>query len=796
MQVGKSVKRVDAPDKVLGTENFVDDISLPKMLHSVVVRSTKPYAKILRIDTSKAEKTPGVVSILTSKDIPGENVIPVVFNDQPFLADGVVRYVGEPIALIAAENLQVARRAANLVKIEYEDLPAVFDLLEARNNKKIKIFGDDNVFKHEKVVKGNVETAFDKCAAIVENEYRTPCQEHAYLETQGVIAEPLPGNVMRVSGSMQCPFYVREAVAITLGIPLSNAQIIQTTTGGAFGGKEDVPSIPACQAALLAHHSKRPVKLIYSRDEDVSVTSKRHASYVKSKYGADKNGKLIAAEVEYVIDGGAYSTLSPVVLFRGVIHAVGPYKCENVNVQGYAVATNNVPAGAFRGFGSPQVLFAAERQMDELAKKLGISPFEIRKINLLRKGDATITGQILPWSVGAMETLEKAIERFQVSGVGSQEKELNIQYSTKNVQSQSNVKDQRPKTKDLIIGVGVSTIYYGVGLGVGGEHLARTGAVMEINNDGSVSFAVGTTEMGQGMKTVLSQIVAEELGIDYSTVYILPTDTTRVPDSGPTVASRATTMSGRAAQNAARILKKRLITVAAELLSAEEKDILISDNFVFLKDKKTEITFQKLINECAEKRISLSSAGWHHPPHLKFDWETGQGDAYNVFAYATNIAEVEVNKKTGEVKIIKIIAAHDVGKAVNPQMVEGQIQGGTLQGVGYALTENIIRENGVIKNPNFSTYIIPTTLDTPEIIPVIVEDPYPDGPFGAKGFGEQPLMGIAPAVANAVCNALDISINELPVTPEMVWGKINLKLETRAAPTHGVQLVQSTKSVD
>jgi len=776
MQVGKSVKRVDARDKVLGRENFVDDISLPRMLHAAVVRSENPHAKILRIDTSSAKKIPGVVSVLTAKDIPGENIIPVVFNDQPLLADGIVRYVGEPVALVAAKNLHAAKRAALEVKIEYKELPAVFDLLEARNNKNIKIFGNDNIIKYEQIINGDVKNAFDTCAAIVKNDYHTPCQEHAYLETQGVIAEPLAGEVMRVSGSMQCPFYVREAVAVTLGIPLSNAQIIQTATGGAFGGKEDVPSLPACQAALLAHHARLPVKLIYSRDEDITVTSKRHASYVRSKYGADENGKLIAAEVEYVIDGGAYSTLSPVVLFRGVMHAVGAYKCENVNVQGYAVATNNVPAGAFRGFGSPQVLFAAERQMDELAKKLGICPFEIRRINLLRKGDATITGQILPWSVGAMETLEKAVEKRE---------ELNIQYPINNNQCSSkeiplipplekgDYKEQSTKNKDQSTGVGISTIYYGVGLGAGGEHLARTGAVMEINNDGSVSFAVGTAEIGQGMKTVLSQIVAEELGTDYSMVHILPTDTTRVPDSGPTVASRATTMSGRAAQNAAKILKERLISVAAELLSAKEKDILIKNNFVFLNDKKTEITFNRLIDECNKKRISLSSAGWHHPPHLKFDWETGLGDAYNVYAYATNIAEVEVNKKTGEVKVIRIIAAHDVGKAVNPQMVEGQIQGGSLQGVGYALTENIIRENGKIKNPNFSTYIIPTTLDTPEIIPLIVEEPYPDGPFGAKGFGEQPLMGIAPAVANAVCDALGISINELPITPEMVWKKLN-----------------------
>ena len=754
MQVGKSVKRVDARDKVTGAEKFIADISFPKMLYGAVVRSAKPHAKILRVNTSVAEKIPGVAAVLTAKDIPGENVIPVVFNDQPFLANGIVRYVGEPIALVAAEDLSIAKKAAAAVEIEYEELPAVFDLLEARNNKKVKIFGDDNIFKFEKVIKGDIKNAFNNCAAIVENEYKTPCQEHAYLETQGVIAEPLQENVMRVSGSMQCPFYVREAVAVTLGIPLSKAQIIQTSTGGAFGGKEDVPSLPASQAALLAYHTRCPIKLIYSRDEDISVTSKRHASYVKTKYGADKNGKLIAADVEYVIDGGAYSTLSPVVLFRGVMHAVGAYRCENVRVRGYAVATNNVPAGAFRGFGSPQVLFAAERQMNELAKKLGISQFEIRRRNLLKKNDATITGQILPWSVGAMETLEKAEEKLN---------------------NQSQPIHQSVNSKESVFGVGVSTIYYGVGLGAGGEHLARTGATMKINNDGSVSFAVGTTEMGQGMKTVLSQIVAEELGIDYTKVYILPTDTTRVPDSGPTVASRATTMSGRAAQNAAKILKERLITVAIDLLSALPEEITLKDDFVFLKNKKTELSFKDLVDECAKKRISLSSAGWHHPTHLNFDWENGQGDAYNVFAFATNVVEVEVNKKTGEVRVIRIIAAHDVGKAVNPQMVEGQIQGGTLQGMGYGLTENIIRENGSIKNPNFSTYIIPTTLDTPEIIPIIVEDPYPDGPFGAKGFGEQPLMGVAPAVVNAICAALEISINELPVTPEMIWKKLHMK---------------------
>jgi len=756
--VGSSVKRPDAIDKTSGVAEFVADISLPGMLHGAVVRSTKPHAKILEINTEAASSMPGVVSVLTAKDIPGENIIPVVFDDQPFLADGIVRYVGEPIALVAADSPGHARRAAAAVYVIYEDLESVTDALEARNSKTVKIFGENNIFKHEQILKGNINKAFESCDAIVENEYRTPVQEHAYLETQGMLAVPRQDSVMEVSGSMQCPFYVREAIAATLGISLSKAHIIQTTTGGAFGGKEDVPSLPAAQAALLACKTEKPVKLIYTRDEDIAVTSKRHAAVIRSKYGATKDGILRAAQVEYIIDGGAYATLSPIVLFRGVIHAVGAYRCENVNVQGYAVATNNVPAGAFRGFGSPQVLFAAERQMDELAKKLRIDPFEFRRKNLLKKGDETITGQKLPWSVGAHETLEKAIEKLE----GRSPLRPNSGVRNKHI----SIQNQKSKIKNY--GVGVSTIYYGVGLGAGGEHLARTGADMKIDSDGSVTFAVGTTEIGQGMKTVLSQIAAETLGVPVSCINILPTDTTRVPDSGPTVASRATTMSGNAVKDAALQLKKKLLSVAAEILKTDKSCLSIIDECVFKNYTKTDLTYKLLIDECAKKRIGLASSGWSNVKHLDFNWETGQGDAYCVYAYATNIAEVEVDAQTGEVKLLRITAAHDVGKAVNPKMVEAQIEGGTLQGVGYALYEEIIRENGIIKNPQLSTYIIPTISDAPEILPVIVEDPYPDGPFGAKGFGEQPLMGVAPAIANAVCNALDISINEIPMTPERI----------------------------
>jgi CO/xanthine dehydrogenase Mo-binding subunit len=419
-------------------------------------------------------------------------------------------------------------------------------------------------------------------------------------------------------------------------------------------------------------------------------------------------------------------------------------------VDGYAVATNHVPAGAFRGFGSPQVLFAAERQMDELARQLTLDPIELRRRNLLRAGDATITGQTLHASVGATDTLDTALAFVREHPVARPASASHLKY-----------------------GRGISTIYYGVGLGVGGEFLARTGATIQINHDGSVVFAVGTTEIGQGMKMVLAQIVAEALGAPLAAVEMLPTDTTRVPDSGPTVASRATTMSGNALLDAAAQLRARMCAVAADVLTVPPPQIALHNGRVYADGAPAALTFAELVHACAVRRVSLSAQGWHHPRKLSFDWQTGQGDAYVVFAFATNIAEVLVDERTGATTVLRVTAAHDVGKAINPSGVEGQIEGGTLQGIGYALTEEIVQARGVIVNPHFSTYIIPTACDMPEIVPLIIEHPYPDGPFGAKGFGEQPLMGVAPAIANAVCAATGVPLHELPLTPERVWAALH-----------------------
>jgi len=746
---------VDAEAKVLGKGVFVADLFFTRMLYARVIRSSRPHANIKRIQLDAARRTPGVHAVLTAEDIPGRNEIHVVFNDQPFLAPGRVRYVGEPIAVLAAETPEIAEEAAAKVIVEYEDLPALFDPLEARGHLEIHLFGTDNIYKHLKVRRGNVEDGFARSDVILENEYRTPYQEHAYLEPQGMVAVPKPNRLMEVYGSMQCPFYVQEGVATVLGLPLSRVRVIQTATGGAFGGKEDVPTLVGVQAAILAQKTGRPVKLIYSRDEDIISMSKRHPGIIRYKSGAKKDGTLQAIEVEYILDSGAYATLSPVVLWRGTVHAGGPYRIPNVKVDSYAVATNKVPPGAFRGFGSPQILFAAESQMDELARALGIDPAEIREKNLLRLGDQTITGQKLAFSVGNLEAFHKALKKSN--------------YFEKKKQA----KDTRSPIRK---GIGLSTVYYGVGLGAGGIHLARAGAYVQILADSSVQFAVGTTEMGQGMATVLTQIVADELGLPVESVLILETDTSRIPDSGPTVASRATTMSGNALKDACTKLRQPLTRAAADLLGAPIDSILLKDGWALNSAHPEEkIPMKEVIAECFRRRENMAAAGFFRSPEVSWDDDTGQGNAYVTFAYATNVAEVEVDTETGAVRVVRITAAHDVGKAINPQLVTGQIEGGTVQGMGYALTEEIVTKDGVIQNPHFSTYIIPTIKEAPEIDPIIVEAPYPNGPHGAKGFAEQPLMGIAPAIANAVADAVAVRVKELPLKPERVWAAIQEK---------------------
>lgn len=749
--IGARVVRKDAREKVLGKARFVADIFVPGMLRVKVVRSPYPRARILRVDPSEALQVEGVVGVFTAKDIPGRNCIPVVLHDLPLLADGEAKFHGEPVALVAAETEEAAEEGARRVVVEYEELPPLLDPLEALDPSSPKIFGQDNIFKHWKVRRGDPDRAFAMADLIVENTYRTPYQEHAYLEPQGMLAIPTPDGGIEVTGSMQCPFYVREGVATVLGLPLAKVRVVQAVTGGGFGGKEDVPSIVAGQAALVALRTGRPARLIYTRDEDILSMSKRHPGHIYSRYGFTKEGILIAAEVRYILDGGAYSTLSPVVAWRGTVHAIGPYRCENVRVDTYAVATNKVPCGAFRGFGSPQVLFAAESQMDEAAYKLGLDPIEIRRRNALRDGDITPTGQRLRAEVGLLG----ALERVEVASGWKERFKL-----------------PQTKTGERRYGIGCSTVHYGVCLGAGGRNLDRAGAFVQLMYDGSAVFAVGTTEMGQGMHTVLSQIVAEELGLPYEAVRPLAPDTHMVPDSGPTVASRTTVMSGNALRDACAPIRRQLLEVASSLLGVEDPSKVRLENGIAIGPDGRRVGYDEILRRCFLERRHLASSGFSVSPETTWDPETGAGDAYITYAFAANVVEVEVDMETGEVEVLRVHAAHDVGRAINPIGVEGQIEGGTAQGLGYALMEEVLYDRGRMINNQFSTYLIPTARDVPPIEAHFVEHPTVVGPYGAKGFGEQPLMGIAPAVANAIFNATGCRLRELPMTPERVWKAI------------------------
>ncbi len=776
--VGRRVARPDSYDKVQGLAKYIDDLSFGGMLYAAVLRSPHAHARIKRISLSKARRMPGVHCILTAQDIPGKNLIPMVQEDQPVLAEKEVRHVGEAVALVAADTRREAEAAARAIRVEYEVLAAILSIEEG--------FEKNEIIQHWKLRRGSPQEIFSRRdVVVVEETYRTPYQEHAYIETNGMIALPETDGSITIYGSLQCPFYVQKAVASATGLMMNQSRIIQAVTGGGFGGKEDAPSLPGAMVALLAQASRRPVKYILTREEDMQVMSKRHPGKIVFRSAASKDGRLLAVDVDYFLDGGAYATLSPIVLWRGINHAAGPYRCEHARVDAYAIRTHKVPCGAFRGFGQPQIVFAHERQMDRLAQMLGLDPFKFREMNALQLGDETITGQRLKESNGFMETIAEVKTR-------SNYEELNQTIDRENKAAAS---QGSPKRR----GLGVGCCFYGVGLGARGGYLNPAGAGVVIAGDGSVSIAVGTTEIGQGMMTVLSQIAADTLGCPVEFIRILPPDTSRVPDSGPTVASRTTLMSGRAIADACNQIKARIAAACADYdfsRSTKSEPATSPRSFKNIvtqsyrppqsgTDDQASQTWRAMIRHCVQHMVQLSAHGWAVPPETTYDPDTGLGDVYVTYSYSTNLVEVEVDRQTGETKVLNVWTAHDVGKAINPQTGEGQIEGGVVQGIGYALMEEhslagsgtgkakIPRNPGTILNVQFSTYIIPTAMDTPEIHPVIVEKEFSYGPFGAKGLGESPIIAIAPAVINAIVHATGVQLNEIPVTPERLWDALS-----------------------
>jgi CO/xanthine dehydrogenase Mo-binding subunit len=720
--IGQRIPRPDAADKVKGSALYVEDLAVAGALEGGVLRSPHAHARIKHLDVTRARALPGVAAVLTARDIPGRNLIPLIQEDWPVLADELVRHVGEGVALVAAETPEALDEALRAIDVEYEPLPALLDMEEALRR--------GEVIAHWTVRRGEASVALERSdLVVVEGTYRTPYQEHAYIEPNGMVALPDGQGGVVVYGSLQCPFYVQKAVASALGIELSRARIVQTVTGGGFGGKEDAPSAPGAHAALLTQATGRAVRLILSREEDMAVMSKRHPARIRMRTGATADGRLVACEVDYLLDGGAYATLSPVVLFRGTVHACGPYRVPNVAVEARAVRTHKVPCGAFRGFGEPQVVFACESQMDELAERLGLDPLELRRRNALEVRDQTVTGHELKTSVGFREVLDRV-------AIAADWEKKRAEYG----------RDQGTVRR----GIGLACCYYGVGLGAMGKHLNPAGASVVVAADGSVTVAVGTTEIGQGMVTVLTQITAEALGCPVSAVRVMDPDTSRVPDSGPTVASRTTVMSGNAIRDAVAKIRAAMEPVIAD----------------------SGLPWQDAVALCVQKQVGLAAHGWAVPPATTFDLETGQGEAYICYSWSANIVEVEVDTETGETRVLRVSSGHDTGRVINPTTAEGQVEGGVVQGLGYALVEEHALKDGHILNDQFSTYIIPTTLDTPEIKTILVESYFPWGPYGAKGLGETPIIAVAPAVTAAIHHAVGVRLPEIPATPERVWERL------------------------
>jgi len=742
MAVGQNVLRKEGYEKLTGAARYVDDITLEGMLYGKTVRSSIPHGRIKTITFAPDYDWSRVV-IADYRDIPGDNYVALIENDQPLLAETEIRHCEEPVLLIAAESKHEAEIAAQHVSIEYEELPPLLTIEESLKCSEI-IYGLDNIFKSFLIARGDVDDGLKQADHVIVGEYRVPHQEQLYIETQGMIAVPAKDS-MTVMGSMQCPYYVHKAIKQLFNLDDEQTIVIQTTTGGGFGGKEEYPSMIAAHAALLAHKAQRPVKMIYDRAEDIAATPKRHPGIIRHRTGVMSDGRLVANEIDILFDGGAYATLSSVVLSRGAIHSQGPYKCDNIRITARAVATNTPPNGAFRGFGAPQVTFAYEMQMEKIAAELGIDPLDLRRINMLREGDITATGQRLTWSVGSEDVLNAAVERS-----GFIEKRRTI--------------SQKNNNRSTRRGIGLSFFFHGAGFTGSGEAKMKAQAGVEITPEGQARILSGSTEIGQGTRTIFCQIVADELGISYGDVEIEEPDTSRVPDSGPTVASRTCMVVGRVVQLAAREVGEKLLRFVAERFGEAEVKLIEG---CFTTDGKRLASFGKAAREYINLHGELRAyARYANPPGIEWDDDTYTGDAYPVFSYGADVAEVEVDMDTYEVTALKITTAQDIGRAIHPILAAGQIEGGTLQAVGYGLFEELVWDRGRVVNNRLTNYIIPTSLDAPEMETIIVEKEYPHGPFGAKGVGELPMDGAAPAIAAAVFNATGVFVTEIPITPE------------------------------
>ncbi|MGA2461546.1 MAG: xanthine dehydrogenase family protein molybdopterin-binding subunit [Candidatus Bathyarchaeia archaeon] len=752
--VGKSVERVDAVDKVLGKPIYTMDIVPENALHLKVVRSSVAHARLKRVDLSGAREFPGVVAVVTAQDIPGINESTALLPDKPLLATDRVRFVGEPIAVIASYDQSIAEEAVDLVKVEYEPLPAVYSPVEAMKANAPKIHEGGNVAKHMKLRKGNVEDGFNQADLIVAGTYNSQFQEPVPLEPEAGFVIPESDGSVTCVGSIQSPFHVQTGMAKILSLRPEQVRVIQAVTGGAFGPKSDeIPLDIFGMAALVAVKTGKPAALAYTREESMIGHTKRHPFIINLKAGVKKTGKLTAWEAEMIADTGAYASLGPLVIIRALFHATGPYVIPHVKTDSYCVYTNNTMAGSFRGFGGPQAHFAAESHMDEIAKKLGMDPVELRLLNILRPGELMATSQVVDEACGLEECVNRARDE---SGWYKKREQFSKMHGT------------------MRKGLGIAIMYHGNSLGPEGSDYAAVH--MHIDRDGTVHLRTGLTEYGTGATSGLLQIAAEVMHLPMSYFRLEPPDTKYCSDTGPTVASRTITIGGRASQMVSGKLDRKLRGVAAEKLRCNVDEVESSNGAYFVNtDAKRSVPYLDVVKWAYEHGGALKDAGTFTAPKCEYDPETSQGTTYLQYTYGAVTAEVEVDTETGRVQVNKMVTAYDVGKTINPLSLVGQIEGGTVQGLGYGLMEELVHKNGVVVNPNLADYYIPTSMDIPEIRTIIVEYPGHLGPYGAKAIGEPPVVLPAAAIVNAIDNAIGVRLTQIPATPDRVLMAIKNK---------------------
>jgi len=700
--ISKAIKRFDFDDKVEGKAEYCADLHPEGMLYARTVRSEVPRAKIRAI---RLPELPEGYTIVDHRDIPGKNVVPIVYEDQPFLAGDEVNYIGQPILLVVGADKEVILDIIGKIEVDYELLPPILSIEAATDAKAPFIFGDAPYFVAYSYAKGNPGKAIAQAVRVVEDEFRTGYQEHVYLEPQAMLGV-YDGECVSAYGSMQCPYYIHSGLKQALGWGEERVRVVQLPTGGGFGGKEEYPSIPGVHAALAAIKTGKPVQLLFDRPEDIRASTKRHPSIIRLKSYLDVEDRIIAREIDVNLDAGAYAGLSSVVLQRSIFSVCGVYDIPNLKVTGKAYATNNIVTGAFRGFGGPQAFFAIEMHMAHIATELGVDPLEWRRSYFLKKGDTSSTGGVFHSDIKLAE-IASAVERLS-------------DYQKKHSAFDSE--------KGFWKGVGCSFFFHGCGFtGAGEAELLKSRVKLKKYADGTVGIFVSSTEIGQGALTTLRKIVAQTLAIPIGQVKQTYPDTAECPDSGPTVASRTVMIVGRLLQECAEEMKKRWT----------------EDTFELTKD-------------------------YVNPKHLYWDSEKLSGNAYPEYSWGANVVEVAVDPVTYEVETKGVWAVYDIGKPIDEKIVQGQIEGGIMQGLGYAAMERLQSAGGKLLQDSLAEYLIPAAVDFPRIMVELIENPYAGGPFGAKGLGELPMVGAAPAFAAAVEQAIGKKIDGIPVTPEYI----------------------------